>query len=130
MGVNEEQSLEDLVLHAMAEESAAQKEAEQKPIDPPEGEGSDAEVKAGRGPVIDLSKDDDIVLSNFDDAADDILGDALSEAGDKSSQTDEDTFDEDELLSQLASIEDDDSFDGLDGFGEQPDKSSSDEKKT
>ncbi len=99
----EEESLEDLVLHAMAEESAAQK----------------AEAVTDEAPasmIIDLAKDDEIVLSDLNEVSaepNSILERAVDAA-------DEGGIDEDNLLAQLAEIENNDDFDSLDGFGDPP----------
>ncbi len=101
----EEESLEDVVLHAMAEESAAQKAEADAALE------VDEENPAK---VIDLAKDDDIVLSAFAENVDESDVDQMPEtqAGDGS------VIDEDYLLAQLAEIEDSDEFGSLEGFGE------------
>ncbi len=94
----EEESLEDLVLHAMAEENAA-KQVESVVSETP---GS---------MVIDLAKDDDIVLSDSNKISDEpgsILERALEAA-------DNNGIDEDNLLAQLTEIENNDDSNALPG---------------
>ncbi len=75
--------------------------------------------------MIDLSKDEDIVVSEAEaSAADELLGEAVMEEETPSATApqaqagDGTDIDEDELLAQLASLDEDDGLDGLGGFGD------------
>lgn len=129
MGVNEEQSLEDVVLHAMAEESAAQRQQQETVTDEDDEEQDSPEAagdKEPRGPVVELSKEEDIVLSEPEEPLSDeeLLGEAVldemsrEKVAQPQAADETDGIDEDELLAQLAGLEDDDDASGLEGFGE------------
>jgi len=99
----EEESLEDLVLHAMAEESAAQQ--------------AEAVVEEqSPAMVIDLAKDDEIILPAPPEVAVEPELEPLP------------GINEDDLLAQLAEIENDDEFGSLEGFGELPEPDDEDKK--
>ena len=108
----EDESLEDLVLHAMAEESAAQQAEAETVVD-----------EESPAMVIDLAKDDDIVLSDQNEASDDL--DRLLEQAAEAKSVDDSGIDEDDLLAQLAEIESNDDFGSLEdlpGSDENEDK--------
>ena len=112
----EEESLEDLVLHAMAEESAAQQAEAEAAVD-----------EESPAMVIDLAKDDDIVLSDPNEASDDL--DKLLEQAAEAKSVDDSGIDEDDLLAQLAEIENNDDFGSLDGFDGLPGSDEDEDKK-
>lgn len=126
MGVNEEQSLEDVVLHAMAEESTAQRQQQETVTDDEEQDSPAADGDRESGPVIDLSKDEGIVLSEPEASLSDeeLLGEAVlaemsrEKVAQPQTADETDGIDEDELLAQLAGLEDDDNPSGLEGFGD------------
>ncbi len=110
--VDEEESLEDVVLHAMAEESAAQQ--------------AEAVVEEQNpSMVIDLAKDDEIILS----APQEVAAEPELESQSEIQSIDESGINEDDLLAQLAEIENDDEFGSLEGFGELPEAAEDEDKK-
>lgn len=114
--VSEEESLEDVVLHAMAEESAAQQTEAEVEVD----------VDEDPALVIDLAKDDEIVLPLMPEKT---VAPPESELLSEEQSIDGGGINEDELLAQLAEIEGDDDFGSLDGFGELPEPNKDEDKK-
>jgi len=118
-GLGDDESLEDVVLQAMAEEEAA---ARGEPELEPETVADESEDEP-TGPVIDLAADDELDLSEFDiGASDETSMPVMEEAPEiKHESVDDNDIDEDELLAQLEEMNDDfdlSVLDGLDDFGD------------